>query len=136
MNSNTVAAMSMAACAALCGLCCLMQMNATRTLQRAKCTMRPQPQLSQFPKFHQYEQVPMVVVDSTGATHTILSRQFGFHHGELIESLDGGHELAYYHDKTGKMELIHIKPCRGCAELEWQAKRQAMTNEVAKAQSH
>ena len=134
MNNNTVAAM-FAACAALCGLCCLMQMNATRTLQRAKCTMRPLP-LSQFPKVHQYEQVPMVVVDSTGASHTILSRQFGFHHGELIQSLDGGHELAYYHDKTGKMELIHIKPCRGCAELEWQAKRQAMTNEVAEAQSH
>ena len=130
MNSNTAAAM-MAACAALCGLCCLMQMNATRTLQRAKCTMSPRPQLSQFPKVHQYEQVPMVVVDSTGATHTILSRQFGFHHGELIESLDGGHELAYYLDKTGKMELIHIKPCRGCANLELQAKRQAMTNEVA-----
>lgn len=135
MNSNTAVAIT-AASAALCGLCCLMQMNATRTLQGAKCTTRPQPQLSQFPKFHQYEQVPMVVVDSTGATHTILSRQFGFHHGELIESLDGGHALAYCLDKTGKMELIHLKPCRGCAELEWQAKRQAMTNEVAEAQSH
>ena len=86
----------MAVCAALCGFCAAMQSVGEKSPER------------------RYEQVPMTVFDEEGGRHTVLTRERGFHHSELVESLEG-HSLVYWVD-GGKATFKHITPCKKCAE--------------------
>ena len=114
MNNNFTAVVFMAICLALCGVCVITTMNHKKVIEARHAL---HPLAPQWPPVHKFEQVPITIEDSTKCHHTILTRQFGFHHSELVESLEG-HSLVYWVDpNSGKQSFIHIKPCVGCAKL-------------------
>ena len=74
-------------------------------------------------RLHQWEPEVCKVVDEDGMVHNIYTRQFGFHHAELVESLDNHHELVYWNTEPSCARFIHIKSsCKGCAEIAFRKK--------------
>lgn len=74
-------------------------------------------------QIHQWKPEVCKVVDEDGMVHNIYTRQFGFHHAELVESLDNHHELVYWNAEPGGERFIHMKSrCKGCAEIAFHKK--------------
>lgn len=65
------------------------------------------------------DECPCVVVDTDCVAHKILSRHLSnLHHGMYIEDVEG-HSLCVFADGNGVASIIHITPCKRCAEEEF-----------------